>query len=81
MPKFAFALVAGLVSLLPAGAQPKAAQKPAPRAGVEITSDTPIVLDVTRVNILFTVSDKKGRFVSNLVKDDFEIFAESIESE
>ena len=74
MPKFAFALVAGLVSLLPAGAQPKAAQKPAPRAGVEITSDTPIVLDVTRVNILFTVSDKKGRFVSNLVKDDFEIF-------
>jgi len=33
-----------------------------------------ITLDVTRVNILFTVSDKKGRFVTNLTKDDFEVF-------
>jgi Ca-activated chloride channel family protein len=32
-----------------------------------------ITLDVTRVNMLFTVSDKKGRFVTNLTKDDFEI--------
>ena len=29
--------------------------------------------DVTRVNILFTASDKKGRFVNNLVKEDFEV--------
>jgi Ca-activated chloride channel homolog len=35
-----------------------------------------IVLDVFRVNFLFTVSDKKGRFVINLVKDDFEVFEE-----
>ena len=34
---------------------------------------TTITLDVARVNMLFTVSDKKGRFISNLVKDDFEI--------
>jgi VWFA-related protein len=32
-----------------------------------------IVVDVTRVNLLFTVSDKKGRFVNDLKKDDFEI--------
>jgi VWFA-related protein len=32
-----------------------------------------IVLDVTRVNMLFTVSDKKGRFVTDLGKNDFEI--------
>ena len=32
-----------------------------------------IVLDVTRVNLLFTVSDKKGRFVTDLGKDDFQI--------
>ena len=32
-----------------------------------------ISLDVTRVNILFTVADKKGRFVNNLLKQDLEI--------
>lgn len=35
-----------------------------------------IILDVFRVNFLFTVSDKKGRFVLNLVKEDFEVFEE-----
>jgi VWFA-related protein len=44
-----------------------AAKPPADQAEQTIT------LDVTRVNILFTVSDRKGRFVNNLVKDDFEI--------
>ena len=34
---------------------------------------TRISVDVTRVNLLFTVSDKKGRFVNDLSKDDFEI--------
>ena len=29
-------------------------------------ADTRIVLDVTRVNMLFTVTDKKGRFVTDL---------------
>lgn len=36
-------------------------------------TETPIVLDVNRVNMLFTVSDKKGRFVTNLTRDDFEV--------
>ncbi len=35
---------------------------------------TRITLDVSRVNMLFTVSDKKGRFVTDLAKDDFEVF-------
>jgi len=35
-----------------------------------------IILDVFRVNFLYTVSDKKGRFVINLNKDDFEVFEE-----
>jgi VWFA-related protein len=32
-----------------------------------------IILDVTRVNMLFTVTDKKGRFITNLTQDDFEV--------
>ncbi len=44
-------------------------QNPVPEA----LADTPITLDVTRVNLLFTVTDKKGRFVSNLSKDDIQI--------
>jgi Ca-activated chloride channel family protein len=35
---------------------------------------TRITLDVTRVNILFTVADKKGRFVTDLAQDDFQVF-------
>ncbi len=37
-------------------------------------AQTKITLDVTRVNILFTVTDKKGRFVTDLTKDDFQVF-------
>ncbi len=32
-----------------------------------------IILDVTRVNLLFTVTDKRGRFVTDLTKDDFSV--------
>jgi Ca-activated chloride channel homolog len=39
-------------------------------------SETQITLDVNRVNMLFTVSDKKGRFVTNLTKDEFEVTEE-----
>lgn len=52
---------AGHASLLPAQAPP--AREPKPR----------IVLDVTRVDILATVSDRRGRFVTDLTKNDFEI--------
>jgi Ca-activated chloride channel homolog len=52
------------------------APKPAAPASKQATADddaSRITLDVTRVNMLFTVSDKKGRFVTNLDRDDFEI--------
>jgi Ca-activated chloride channel homolog len=39
-------------------------------------SDAEIKLDVNRVNMLFTVSDKKGRFVTDLTKADFEVTEE-----
>jgi len=38
------------------------------------SQDARITLDVSRVNMLFAVSDKKGRFVTDLTKDDFEVF-------
>ena len=57
-----FAVCAATLCLLPA-----IAQKPTDEDQLRI------VLDVTRVNMLFTVSDKKGRFVTDLGKDDFEI--------
>ena len=42
-------------------------QKPSP------SDPTRITLEVNRVNLLFTVSDKKGRFVTDLAKEDFDI--------
>src|SRR5580658_8765761 len=54
------------------------AQQPvAPDAQKPETVEDPgtrIILDVTRVNMLFTVTDKKGRFVTDLTKDDFQVF-------
>lgn len=47
-------------------------QAPTP-AGIDNDPQSRITLDVTRVSILFTVSDRKGRFVTNLTKDDFDL--------
>ena len=52
---------------------PQSRQTAAQAAAAQQASDVPIVIDVTRVNTLFTVSDRKGRFVTNLTKDDFEV--------
>jgi VWFA-related protein len=59
------ALAGIFVWALASGQQP-AAQKPAP-----VAPETSIKVDVTRVNVLFTVTDKKGRFITDLGKDDF----------
>jgi Mg-chelatase subunit ChlD len=64
-------LCLGLLIAIGALVAQQPAQKPAPAN--EDQDPSRIVLDVTRVNLLFTVSDKKGRFVTNLTKDDFEI--------
>jgi Ca-activated chloride channel family protein len=51
-------------------------QQPPPKSVVPKSTDPSqtIVLDVTRVSFLFTVTDKKGRFITDLTKDDFELF-------
>jgi Ca-activated chloride channel homolog len=66
-------------AVLCAGIAPMHAQQAAaPASKVEPNqgADNRIVLDVNRVNMLFTVSDKKGRFITNLTKDDFEVVEE-----
>jgi VWFA-related protein len=49
-----------------------ASQTPASQVADQ-ESTTTFTFDVTRVNILFTVTDKKGRFVTDLGKDDFSV--------
>jgi VWFA-related protein len=61
-------LLAGALCARLAPAQPA---RPADKQ--EPDERTRIILDVTRVNLLFTVTDKKGRFVTELSKDDFSI--------
>lgn len=42
-------------------------------AGNTEDPQTRFTFDVTRVNMLFTVTDKKGRFITNLTKQDFDV--------
>ena len=66
MPKlFTLAAIALTFTFAAPAQKPSASPEP---------DDTRIVLEVNRVNVLFTVSDKKGRFVTDLNKNDFEIF-------
>jgi VWFA-related protein len=50
------------------------AQPPASKTTGDEDQQSQFTLDVNRVQLLFTVSDKKGRFVNNLTKEDFEVF-------
>ncbi len=49
------------------------AQQPAQKPGTVDPPEQRITVDVTRVNVLFTVTDKKGRFITDLGKDDFSV--------
>src|SRR5437879_7575223 len=49
------------------------AQTPVQQRPLQADEPARITVDVTRVDMLFTVTDKKGRFVTNLTKDDFEV--------
>ncbi len=63
-----------LLALLAFGAAGLAAQAPEPPPASKPSADggnTRIQVEVNRVNILFTVTDKKGRFITNLNKNDF----------
>jgi Ca-activated chloride channel family protein len=51
----------------------QAGQQPEQKPASADTSDTRIVLEVNRVDMLFTVTDKKGRFITDLAKDDFTV--------
>jgi len=51
---------------------PPAAQPPV-QLPAQADEPTRIQVDVTRVSLLYTVTDRKGRFVTNLTKDDFEV--------
>jgi len=64
------AAAAGSLAMAQQAQEAKPAQEaaPAPQDASQTFS-----LDVTRVNVLFTVSDRKGRFVTNLVMEDFDI--------
>jgi len=67
--KVLLAASSGLVVLALAFAQQPAEQKPAPS-----TSPTPASQStLLGVNVLFTVTDKKGRFITDLTKDDFAV--------
>ncbi len=67
--KFRVVSLAAVAALLLSLATLVAQQQPASPA-----PSGPIRSEVTRVNMLFTVTDKRGRFVTDLGRGDFEIF-------
>ncbi|MCZ2154877.1 MAG: VWA domain-containing protein [Bryobacterales bacterium] len=71
---FLMMVVSGGWGAGPLGAQDFRTPANAPKAPEQETLDTPFTFDVTRVNVLFTVTDKRGRFVTDLGRNDFEIY-------
>jgi VWFA-related protein len=61
--------------LLCAAALLLSAQQSAPPAAAKVDdrAQNPITVDVNRVNMMFTVADKRGRFITDLAKEDIEI--------
>ncbi len=62
-------------TFLPAllGAFPAAGARAWPVQPPPQEMDETIKLEVTRVNLLFTVTDRRGRFVNNLAREDFDL--------
>ena len=69
MKRWVLLAALGVLGAALASGQPKTAPPPVEQAG----EPAHISVDVTRVNMLFTVTDKHGRFVTDLTKDDFEV--------
>jgi VWFA-related protein len=65
-------MTAALVFLL--SVAPVLAQAPKRPVAPATGSDSRIVVEVPRVPLLFTVSDRRGRFVTDLSQNDFRIF-------
>lgn len=69
------ALAAAVVSCGLLSGQQNAAKVPALANGQEpeVSDLERIKIEVTRVNLLYTVTDKRGRFITDLTQDDFEV--------
>ena len=68
------AVFCALLSGQNAAKVPPPGKQPQPAANAEQLSDVDVIkMNVTRVNLLYTVSDKRGRFITDLTKEDFEI--------
>ena len=65
---FVLAAMGALGAALGYGQQPTA-----PPPVEQSDEQARISVDVTRVSMLYTVTDKKGRFVTDLTRDDFEV--------
>jgi VWFA-related protein len=69
-----FSLLTGAQLQQPKVKTPTKARLKAPAPVAEQNPPEPTIsVDITRVNILFTVTDKKGRFITDLGQEDFEI--------
>src|SRR5438876_4068986 len=64
------AVLLSSVALAQRGQQPQRPAEPAAKT----TDDQTLSVNVDLVNILFTVADRKGKFVTNLKKNDFRVF-------
>jgi Ca-activated chloride channel homolog len=72
MKKLYLVVTLGAFALFLSGQSKQAGQNE--KVGASNSGDTRITVDVSRVNMLYTVSDKKGRFITDLTKEDFEVF-------
>ncbi|HEY4089818.1 MAG TPA: VWA domain-containing protein [Bryobacteraceae bacterium] len=73
---YSSARVVGVVSVclaLGVGATLLAQKAPAPASADSSLPETKFTTGITDVNVLFTVADKKGRFVTDLNVNDFEV--------
>jgi VWFA-related protein len=73
MKVWVLVLIGVLSVALSAADQPPTQPSPSQQAAVPGEETARILVDVTRVNMLFTVTDKKGRFITDLKKEDFEV--------
>ena len=74
----ALLLIAALIPLKPAGAQPPQQAAPPPPAGDD---QNVIRVNVDLVNILYNVRTKKGQLIPDLEKNDFEIYEDGKKQE
>ncbi|HEX4164757.1 MAG TPA: VWA domain-containing protein [Bryobacteraceae bacterium] len=52
----------------------EARQSASPQTPAAAQEPAPIRAEVTRVNMLFTVTDRRGRFITDLGRNDFQVF-------